>query len=222
MNIILKKASMISIALLFAFSFDAAAAEISFSFYEDEQECDKWCWNASAKMVLDYLLDGYSGTPTQTAIANWAIPGTPKCVVNYMNYSSGGQYGVKQIINHYSHSVISASYIGSDLSFSSVWYEVSAYEPIVVRWDWVSGSSYDGHIVVITGANNSTNEIRFTDPFWGDSYWCSYSWFKYGQHFSNYPPYTNDPEITDNVHEWDQSVKTDCYWAYCPYAWEQW
>ena len=230
---LLKKTSCFLVILICTFSFNAFAAEVVLSLQVYEQEYDSWCWAACSKMVIAYLTYGYNPPPSQFGIANWALPGTPDGSddeTNFAYYESGGKYGVTQILNHFGTYCFIAGYVDhSDLqapnypSFLDIWNTLIYYHPIIANWDWDDQTSpWEGHFVVLTGADDSSNEVRFADPFFGDSWWVDYSWFKEGSHSNcELYPCGGDDGIP-NYHYWIESVGTYCYWAYCPWAWENW
>jgi hypothetical protein len=119
------------------------------------QEQRKWCWAASAQMVLEHC--GFATTQCDIAagLLNKSCCRTPRaCNVGCKSD------GVDQIYNQFG---INSQYQPSSLPFTSIQAEINAKRPIQVGLNWAKGG---GHLAIITGWEQDTSGdwVRVNDP----------------------------------------------------------
>lgn len=119
------------------------------------QEQTKWCWAASAQMVLEYR----GQTVKQCDIAEQLLK--KKCCPKLATCNvMCNSLQVDQIYNHFG---INNQYLSGNLSFGDIQAEINANRPIEVGLSWNQGG---GHLAIISGWEQDTSGewVRVNDP----------------------------------------------------------
>ena len=142
------------------------------------QEHSNWCWAAVSVDVLRW----YNATPSQCAVANWALGRRDACGNSTFNWNSGanvtnGIYGgggsIQGILSNWGLSSYGNAYA---LSWNAVVSDVNANRPFVMRFGWYSGG---GHFLVGYGYDDrsGTQRVGYMNPWPGEGYtWSNYNW----------------------------------------------
>jgi hypothetical protein len=142
------------------------------------QEHSNWCWSASSVDVLHF----YAKTPSQCAVANWALGRSDACgstVFNWNSYanSANGMYGangsIQAILSHWGVASYGNNYA---LNWNALVNEVNASRPVVMRFGWYGGG---GHFLVAYGYDDrsGTQTMGYMNPWPGEGYtWSNYNW----------------------------------------------
>jgi hypothetical protein len=141
------------------------------------QEHSQWCWDASAKMILDY----YGSVQTQCVIANWAWGKTTCCgnttfdwtdSCNSPNAICQGSSGSssQSVLSHWG---VNSNCVGV-LSQTTFVNEISNCRPFEMRFGWTAGG---GHALVGYGYDQSGAYMDYMDPWPGNGATKSlYTW----------------------------------------------
>ena len=145
------------------------------------QEHSNWCWAGSSVDVLRW----YGQSPSQCAVANWALGRSDACGSTAFNWNSwanvaSGMYGangsIQAILNHWGVGSYGNNYA---LNWNAVVTEVNANRPFVLRFGWYGGG---GHFLVGYGYDDrsGTANIAYMNPWPGEGYtWSNYTWTVY-------------------------------------------
>lgn len=143
--------------LVFVFSFTyvnttyGAAKTLNVTRYQ--QEKTNWCWAACAKMMGNYLGNGYS----QSEIC--------KNVKGNTNNNTASLDEVTSAIKYATGKTVTRSGI---IALYTISRSIDNNKPLVIRMQWNSGG---GHVVVVSGYNDA--KVRLVDPASG----CSTAWY---------------------------------------------
>lgn len=132
-----------------------------------KQTESNWCWAACADMVTDYY--GNAGL-AQCDFANLlfgfnlccSAPSSALC-------NSGCQLNdVSKVLSHYG---INSSLTQSNVSFSTLDFEILNSRPVEVAYYWLDsqGQIVGGHVALViqTGVVNGQQAVRVNDPAYG-------------------------------------------------------
>lgn len=136
----------------------AAATSWYLNITGQAQEQTNWCWAATGNSVADYY--GY-GQYSQNQFCNMAFGRAIDSTCPNNQATLANDQTAFRTIGF----VNPGTYVSGQVSFSTVVNQVSGNRPVMTRIGWASGG---GHMMVITGYDQSKSTIQYYDPWPSD------------------------------------------------------
>jgi len=145
-----------------------------------KQAKDNWCWAAGAEMAGAWAK--YSHDPRRT---QWDI--VKEIKGSYID-ETAKPYETVAACEYACYDRYNFQYKERAWSFADIYEKIDdeAKTLLVSLGDYQYGVRWGGHILVLNGVKIRSNEIYYTDPKDGKSYWIDYDDFKNGGYGTSY------------------------------------
>ncbi|HWC22111.1 MAG TPA: papain-like cysteine protease family protein [Flexivirga sp.] len=138
------------------------------------QEQSNWCWAATGNSVAAYF--GYDYSQNQFCDMAFGYSTNVTCPNDQATLGNDQQAFSTIGINP-------GRYISGTISYSTLVDQISNNEPVMTRIGWTSGG---GHMMVLTGYDQSNSQVQYYDPWPSDSRFnvSTYDWYRSNSQFT--------------------------------------